>query len=191
MKQAPVEYRAQRGMTMIVVLVLMAAMLLGGLAMAKITESGLMVSGNLSIKERAIQASEVGVNTAFRQIQALSSEDTDAGNWYFASMRNLSPDGLPANVDWDKVPSLDVGTANTASGFKVQYVVERLCSVATVTDAESQCLLKQVDDKQNPSSAKAGVEALDPPSGKQYRVTVRVSGDRNTLTVVQTLVTRG
>jgi len=188
MKQGCFECRAQRGMTLVVVLVLMAVMLLGGLAMAKITESGMMVSGNVSIKERAIQASEVGVNTAFRQIQALSSEDTNVGDWYFASMQNQSPDGLPASVDWDKVPSLDVGTA---SGFKVQYVVERQCTVAKVTDPESQCLLKQVDDKKNPSSSKAGEEALDPPSGKQFRVTVRVSGDRNTLTVVQTLVTRG
>ena len=60
--------RADRGMTMLVVLVLMTVTLLGGLALARMTEIGTLASGNAAFREASLQASEVGANTAFAAV---------------------------------------------------------------------------------------------------------------------------
>ena len=57
--------RGQRGVTMLVVLVLLSVMLLGGMALARLTEVGTLASGNTAFREAAVQASEVGLNTVF------------------------------------------------------------------------------------------------------------------------------
>lgn len=46
--------RRQQGVTLIVVLVLLLVMLLGGLSMARMSEVGTLVAGNVSFKERAV-----------------------------------------------------------------------------------------------------------------------------------------
>ena len=71
----------QRGVTMLVVLVLLSVMLLGGLARARMTEVGALASGNSAYREASLQASEVGLNTAYEAVKALSNEETQAGAW--------------------------------------------------------------------------------------------------------------
>jgi Tfp pilus assembly protein PilX len=176
---------AQRGMTLLLVLVLLSVMLLGGLAFSRMAEVGTLVAGNMAAKERALQASEVGINTAYAQVQALGDENADSGTWYFAQARAVSAQGLPQGIDWDAAPEIRVGSNDE---FRVRYVVDRQCSVALVADPEQQCLLRQADTL---NSAKAGAETIDPPSGKQFRVTVRVTGPKDTSSFVQALVTRG
>ena len=63
--------RSQRGVTILVVLVLLAVMLLGGLAMARMTEIGTLASGNTAFREASLQASEVGLNEAYAALQAV------------------------------------------------------------------------------------------------------------------------
>lgn len=167
---------------MLIVLVLLSVMVLGGLALARMTEVGTLIAGNTAFKESAVQASEVGVNTAYARVQALATEEADAGNWYFARMLDQTGDGLPDDLDWDATPEL------TAGAFSVRYVVERMCDTLPVADPQQQCLLKR---DESIKSSKAGAEEYDPPSGKQFRITVRVIGPKNTRTFVQALVTRG
>ena len=51
--------RPQRGMTMLVVLVLLSVMLLGGLALARITETSTLASGNAAFREASDRKSVV------------------------------------------------------------------------------------------------------------------------------------
>lgn len=181
---------SQRGASLVVVLILLMVMLMGGLSLARMTEIGALVSGNVAFKERALQASEVGINTAFQAIQLLpesTGENADKDGWYFAAKRESGKDGMPTNIDWDGAARVLVGGSNE---YDVRYVVDRMCSLAAVDDPETQCLLKQANTLK---SAKGGdgSEAIDPPSGKQFRITVRVTGPKSTSTFVQALVTRG
>ena len=64
----------QRGVTIVVTLILMMVMLLGGIALARLTEVGTLAAGNSAYHEAAVQASEVGTNTAFAAIKALASD---------------------------------------------------------------------------------------------------------------------
>lgn len=174
--------RAERGVTMLVVLILLTIMLLGGMALARMVEVGTLSAGNVAYREAALQASEVGVNTAFAAVNALTDETSASGAWYTPAEIAKDGNGLPS-VDWTSasIPKITVGT------MTVQYVAERACTVANVTYPLRQCLVKQIPQ---PESRKAGAEQQDPPNSKQFRITVRVTNERGTETYVQALVTR-
>jgi type IV pilus assembly protein PilX len=173
--------RAQRGVTLVVVLVLLSVMLLGGIALARMTEVGTLAAGNSAFRETSVQASEIGVNTAFFAIQGLTDENSNNGNWYFAQAQANGADGLP-NVNFDAAPELVVGA------YSVRYVVDRVCTGALpITDPLRQCLVKQVPQLESATDK----EKPDPPMARQFRITVRVTGPKETRTFVQSLVTKG
>jgi hypothetical protein len=72
--------------------------------------------------------------------------------------------------------------------YRVRYVVERLCNTSPVTNTMQQCLVKEVPQIE---SSKAGQESIDPPNSRQFRVTVRVTGPKETQAWIQSLVTKG
>jgi Tfp pilus assembly protein PilX len=166
---------------MLVVLVLMSVMLLGALALARLTEVSTLATGNMAYHEAAMQASEVGINTGFAAVQAIANEDTSLAGWYWATEQAKDSNGLPT-VDWSSAPQIAVGT------MTVRYVAERACTVTPVVYPLRQCLVKQIPQ---PKSRVAGTEELDPPNSKQYRITVRVTDQKGTQTFVQSLVTKG
>jgi type IV pilus assembly protein PilX len=172
----------QSGMTMLVVLILLAVMLLGGMALARMSNVSTLVSGNVALKERAVQASEVGINTAYATVSAATFPETPSqAGWYYDTAQPLDTAGLPSGVN------LDNGRQVTVGAYDVRYVVERMCSVSAVTDPLQQCLLRQMDIE--PSCKGTNCPGVDQPGGKQYRITVRVSGPQGTRTIVQSLVT--
>jgi Tfp pilus assembly protein PilX len=171
----------RRGVTTLVVLMLMTVMLLGGLAMARIVESSVLVGGNVATREASIHASEIGWNTAYTAVKALANENADAGGWYWATMIAADADGIP-NVNWAATPTVSVGR------YTVTYAVERMCTVAILTASSRECLVK--------SSAPPENRDFDPPdhipkNSRQFRITVRVTDARGTQTWVQSLVTKG
>ncbi|MBK9359795.1 MAG: hypothetical protein IPM99_01080 [Rubrivivax sp.] len=171
----------QRGVTMVVVLVLLTVMLLGGMALARMTEVGTLAAGNAAFRETSLQASEVGVNTAFAAVQALVDENTSAGNWYYATTQAQDANGVPT-VDFDLAPELVVGA------YRVRYVVDRVCTGAMpVTEPLRQCLVKQVPQIESATNK----EKPDPPTARQFRITVRVMGPKDTQAWVQALITKG
>jgi len=180
MKRTTTGTSGQRGVTLIVVLMLMAVMLLGGLALARITEIGTLSSGNSGYREASLQASEVGVNTAYAAVKGLADEEANAGTWYWATIRTATG-GIP-DVDWNTTPEVVVGN------YRVRYMAERMCNTAPVTDTLRQCLVKQIPQVE---TNRFGQEPLDPPNSRQFRITVRVTGPKDTETWVQSLVTKG
>jgi hypothetical protein len=174
--------RPQRGVTILVVLVLLSVMLLGGLALARMTEIGTMAAGNSAYREAALQASEIGLNDVFAQVRAVANENVAVGNWYRPTTLATDANGLPV-VDWDTLPEIVVGQ------YSVRYVADRICEGALpVADPLRQCLVKQIPQL---TSADYNKEKLDPPNAKQFRVTIRVTGPKGTQTWVQSMVTEG
>lgn len=176
--------RAQRGVTMLVVLVLLSVMLLGGMALARLTEVGTLASGNTAYREASVQASEVGLNTAFERIrEELADENAAQAGWYWPTAQATDANGIP-QVDFDAAPTIEVGV------YTVAYVAERLCEGAMpLENPLRQCLVRQIP--QDVESRTDGKEELDPPNSRQFRVTIRVTGPKDTRTWVQSLITRG
>lgn len=173
--------RAQRGNSIVLVLILLTVMLVGTLAMARIAEVSTLAGGNAASGDAAMQASEVGLNTGFAAVRALANEDNANGGWYWPTTRPSDAAGIPT-IDWSAAPEVVVGN------YRVRYAVDRLCSVAPVTDALRQCLVRQVLQTE---SNREGAERPDPPNSRQFRVTVRVTGPKDTQVWTQAMVTRG
>lgn len=173
--------RASRGVTILVVLMLMSVMVLGGMALARMTEVGTLASGNNASREVSLQLSEVGINTAYMAIRGLASEDVNVPDWYWATTLPTDANGVPT-VTWANAPLITVGA------YSVRYVADRMCTVATVTDSLRQCLVRHVPQTE---SARVNFEGVEPPNTRQFRITVRVTGPKDSETFVQTLVSRG
>jgi len=175
--------RLQRGVTMLVVLLLMVVMALGGMALARMTEIGTLASGNSAFREASLQASEVGLNTAYMAVRAIAPADegTSVGTWYWATIQNVDTAGIPL-LNFAVAPEVVVGS------YSVRYIVERMCTVANVTATLRECLVKQAPQTE---SARVGQDRLDPPNSRQFRITVRVTGPKSTETWVQSLITKG
>ncbi len=176
---------SQRGMTMLVILILMTVMLLGALGLARITEGSTLVSGNVATKEASLQAAEIGWNTAYAQVKALVDDSANTGGWYWATMQPTdSATGLPTTIDFDRTPAVAGGVGR----YTVNYAVDRLCTQAVVSANARECLVKQADVMEGRD---ADAPDYQPKSARQYRITVRVTDERGTQTWTQSLVTKG
>ena len=173
--------RSQHGVTSLMVLIMMTVMLLGSLALARMTETGALTSGNVAGKEASVHAAEVGWNTAFAAVKAITNEDVDAASWYWATMQAQDAAGIPT-IAWTNAPVLTVGR------YSVSYAVERMCNVTPITASTRDCLVKMADVLED-----RGSDDLDyvPHTSRQFRITVRTTDAKGTQTWVQSMVTKG
>jgi type IV pilus assembly protein PilX len=169
----------QRGMSLIIVLVVLAMVLVGGLAMLRSSEVSSLVAGNVSFKEAATQATDIGISDAAKALDAMANMDSNIANVYFATRQAEDNYGLPTTVDWSAVPASAVGN------YSVQHVVERLCQTTPVTDPLADCMVR---DAEAPGSNKVGSQAYKNPATVYYRITVRVTGPKSASAFVQALV---
>jgi|EndMetStandDraft_4_1072995.scaffolds.fasta_scaffold10230_3 Tfp pilus assembly protein PilX len=182
--------RHQRGGSLFLVLIVLATLMLSGLALARMTDTGTLLAGNLASRAAALQAAEVGVNNGYAAVKGLTDEEsTSATGWYLRTLdQNQTAQGLPNSVAWSSAPTSTVGA------MTVSYYVERVCdyTTAAITDATKQCLLKEVDMPVNRAEDPGDRNRqLDNPSATQFRITTRVTDQRNTTVYVQALVTKG
>ena len=173
---------------MLMVLLLMAAMLMGALAFARITEVGSLVSGNLASKDSSFHAAEVGRGYAFAALQALPNRDADSGGWYWAKQQPTNPDtGIPSTINFAATPQVP----GNVGRFTVTYAVERLCNATgEIKDSARYCVvLNPPPGDGDPPDKNFDSKDYMTVGARQYRITVRVTDARNTQTWTQWLVT--
>jgi type IV pilus assembly protein PilX len=172
----------QQGSSLVIVLVMLLVLMLGALAAVRSTETTALTAGNSAFRMATRQVADVGINTALATISATSfAPDTAVANQYFNMRQVEDVYGMPSTVDWSKVAK------TTVQNYNVQYVVERLCSVATVTDPVNQCV---TDSQPASGSNKLGNDPYVAPSTIAYRVTVRTTGPKNAESYTQALLSK-
>ena len=169
----------QRGVALLIVLVVLAITLVGSLAMLRSGEVSSMVAGNVSFREAATQATDIGIADAAKALDIQTNLDTNIANTCFATRQPDDAYGIPTTINWANVPIKTVGNYN------VQHVIDRLCQVTPVTDATGTCMVR---DSESAGSNKAGSLAYKNPASVYYRITVRVIGPKSTAAYVQALV---
>jgi len=180
---------AQQGVSLIIALLCLIALTLAGLALIRSTDTTNVISGNLAFRQAALHTTDVGVETAFAQIDTIAAASLDS-NYpsgcatgacnYYPTRQATNSTGVPTAINWTLVPSTTID-----SSYTVQYVLDRQCDAPTpVTDVRTQCMNTGAALV---GSKKAGVEALSKPVQVYYRATVRVVGPRNTESIVQAL----
>ena len=207
----------QTGVVLLIALIVLIAMTLAGIAMIRSTDTGNVVAGNIAFRQAALQEADVGVDAAFNALttSSITSTTATAGPRYYAIMQtattapalgaNGAPSYIAAMTPGDAVGTADAygGTGFSATtGNRVRYVIERMCNLvpvsggvaahipATAAEIKANCLTYNPAAGTNNSSRNAlrvQLSNIVTPI-VYYRVTVRVDGPRNTLSMAQSII---
>jgi type IV pilus assembly protein PilX len=183
----------QRGIVLIVALIVMVATILAAIALISSIDVATLISGNLAFRQSGVQAADAGVEVARKWLMAqpTANLETPRAPSYWATF-NGGAVGVfnPATFDWTNNASAMTTDPNT--GNTVAYVVHRMCGNTGAPDP-STCVTAKTSGSDEGSSKriKEGGEYFDagsPGFTPFYRITVRVSGPRSTVTYVQAVI---
>lgn len=184
--------RTQRGVVLVISLIILVALSLAGLALVRSTDTANVISGNMAFRAAAVQAVDVGVEDAFLSIAGATgyalAPETGVANKYYPQIQDATgpdgvPDGLP-DITWSSVAG-----ATPTDGNTVRWVAERMCSGLTTTRELILANCSTAPGNPN-SSQKPGLQPTNQNFAVAYRVTVRVEGPRNTVAMAQAIVAR-
>lgn len=189
----------QRGVVMMVAMVVLVAMTLAGIALTRSMDTTNMIAGNMAFKQVSVQAADVAME------QAVSFIEANGGTGALGA--DLLANGYRATVDYAP-PAMDTFWKNLEAANSIcylgaagctnnknqavadtlgnvrGYVIERMCQGATCAVVQHQVLS---------GGCCEGPDCGDIPcysNDQMFRITVRVTGPRNTNTYVQTFVTQ-
>jgi type IV pilus assembly protein PilX len=189
--------RKQRGIVLLISLIVLVAMTMAGVALMRSVDATVVVAGNLAFKEAAIQVADKGSQQAViwlsNNAAGATLQATDATNGYFSARPVAEPDWFDIN-SWDQSVALNGGNPD-ASGNVIRYVIHRMCTQPDTpyngdnAGVANECGLyfPLSTAAQGGSMTVGSPQFLGTPQ-LYYRVTTRVDGPRNTLSVVQTSV---
>ena len=192
----------QSGVALIMVLIMLAAMMIAGVALIRVVDSANMISGNFSFRQATLNIADLGVEAAVAELKEIRANSSEAPYpagcttfcRYFPARSvgsvMLDPRGLPilGSVDGTatRVINWSGNDVNAVPrGYSVRYVIDRQCKVAPVTDAVNQCINYA---PQSGGSKKSGATVFSSASVIYYRVSIQVSGPRNTQSHVQVML---
>lgn len=183
----------QSGIVLMVALIMLVAMSLAGVALMRSVETAVMVAGNFAFKEAAVQSTDLGVQAAATWVGTTNKNspaslyDDNPAIGYFSSMPAVDPNFFDDGA-WTQSAQVN-GGAPDAAGNRVRYIVHRMCPLPGLnwSDPDNECMIQMTSAAEGEgSSNKPGAP---PPMALPilyYRVTTRVDGPRNTVTISQT-----
>ncbi len=198
--------RTQRGVTLLFGLIALAIMMIGAAAMVRSMNTSLVMSGNLGFKrdltnqaERATAAVMALMNTGALKTEA-ARQSADVTRNYSARILATNAQGVPNALVDDAAFTTFGAVSNditvTDQGVALRYLVDRLCVNTGVADG-NHCTMSDpgapmggsasVTQRADDSSANGGGGVL--PRQTVYRLSIRVSGPRNTQAYFQTTFT--
>lgn len=187
----------QRGVVLVIALIVLVGLTLAGLALMRSVDMTNIIAGNMAFQQAATQAADTGTEAAVTWLEAnntgtfLHSDQTG----YSATVQN--PSGTQT---WDNfwvtvlaqrspLPLITTMTADASMGNTVAYSIQRLCaSAGDPTAPSTRCTLSQSAAASTGSSMGAGVVAFQYNGQVLYRITTRVSGPRNAVSYIQTII---
>ncbi|WPB57650.1 hypothetical protein [Xylophilus sp. GOD-11R] len=202
----------QHGFSMIVALVALVVMALAAVSLMRTVSTATLVSGNLAFEQAAVTAADIGVEAAVVWLEnnsglASSGSATACSASVGATVlacNQLARGYIATRTDpgasqswgglWDSLVSggatpitlTDTKTDNTAA-----YLIQRMCT--SVGDASSAIGCSSAPSSAYCGSSKAtdsnaGAGNISCSSPTYYRITVKVTGPRNTTGYIQAMV---
>ncbi|MCO5108980.1 MAG: hypothetical protein M9907_18145 [Burkholderiaceae bacterium] len=201
--------RKQRGIVLLIALIALVAISLGGIALMRMVDAGVMISGNLAFKQTAAQAGDAGTEAAIEWLTASSDElasDVAAAGYYATWRTGCDLLGTRSGDPEDDVvwtagdsPLVRCGMVAAAvasdrlpEGYSATYVINRMCdNEGPPNDPAVFCSTYQSTSSGSGSTkggASYGQKPLTGTAQQYYRITTRVVGPRNTESIVQAVV---
>lgn len=187
--------RTQRGIVLFVALIVLVAMTLAGLGIVRSMDSGTAVTGNLAFRQSSTQVADIGIQQAFQWVLAnhatLNNTNTVAG--YYSAQQ--TPDWYDANT-WAAAPALTYASGvGVPADYTVSYIVHRMCTQPNTAHNGSNAGVPNKCGMSTDNVNEGGPVGAPGAEGEfgglnrvYYRITVRVVGPRNTVSLVQSMV---
>lgn len=189
--------RRERGVILFIALIVLVAMSLAGVALMRSVDTNVLIAGNLAFRQGATAGGDWGVEHGRGWLTAnpgvLNSDQPAGAGFYWANWQQaldlIGSQPLVADYDWSGAN--DLGT--DAAGNQVQYVIHRLCDTAGAPN-NVQCVRSTLATGSGPGTGgsqavqDAGGGTLPGTSSVFYRITVRITGPRNTVSFVQAVL---
>lgn len=193
----PVGQVRQHGVVMIFCLIVLVILLSGGVAVIRSTNSSLFSAGNLAFKRDLLNQGEQAVAHVLALFQGAgglatsgSTQSDNANLNYKASQLASNAQGIP-NVLLDNDTTFntvgkDTNDLTGSTGrVRIRYLIDRLCSSAGVASSNN-CVQAQ----SAPTGGTAGEGGPAVTTASVYRVTIRVTGPRDTQVFMQSSFTK-
>lgn len=195
-KRTPNYKLAQQGVVLFISLIMLVAMTLAAIGMIRSVDTGNLVSGNMAFKQSSVLAGDRGIQEGFAWLNSnianLSNSNLAVG--YFSSIQGGDPNWFAEDI-WQN--AVTVAGAD-AAGNTVQYVIHRLCTQPDTAynginaGVANQCATSLTTTPASNAavgtSVKLGASVYQTNPMVYYRITSRVLGPRNTVSVVQATV---
>jgi type IV pilus assembly protein PilX len=196
---------AQRGVVLFISLIVLVAMTLAGIALFRQVGTGVIIAGNLAFKDNATSVGDYGLESARTWLMNTKTAgidtNTDQANYYCAAWQSNFD---PATFDWTAAASDCANnkgsyrvTADDGTGNEVRYIVHRMCRYigslnkpAPPNDTQPQecVVLGAAGAGGSKGGGQYGVLPLSNTQQPYFRITVRVTGPRNTVSFVQSMM---
>lgn len=198
--QAPAR---QRGVIVFIALIVLVAMTLVAIGTMRSVDTSNVVSGNLAFKQATLSATDQGIEAAYRWLitnagsTVLNNDNSTLGYFSSAPAANNEPDWTNLNDPvWQQAACAVPGCTSDGSGNTATYVIQRMCTEPNTTyngtGATSQpntcATLSGSSGGETGSSHQVGASQFSSTPQIYYRITARVVGPRNAVSVVQTMV---
>lgn len=186
----------QRGVVMIFTLIVLLILMIGAVALVRSMNSSLSSAGNIAFHRDLVNQGEQALSNVMTEfktgaapLSGVTIADLPAAN-YVSTTLPTNAQGVPTVLlGGDPVFATVALPANDIPGatpdVTIRYVIDRLCS-ATGVASSADC----VQSTALPTGGTANRNtAVAPPSSTVYRLSVRVTGPRNTQAFLQTTFT--
>jgi len=187
---------AQRGLVVFVSLIVLVAMTLAGLAVMRSSNTAILTAGNLAFKQNAVMSGDAGLEQAISNYlrtvgPALLENDGPSGSGYYATW--LVAGAPPTEFDpitwtgWTD-PNKRAAAGVDVAGNTVTYVIHRMCLTPGPVNQDQCVVLTGELSSGTKSGASYGEKAIKGATQPWYRITARITGPKNTISYVQSMV---
>ena len=179
-----------RGVVVLVVLLLLVAMSLTGIALLRSGETHGLIAANHAFQQGALLSAENRIETARTWLVSNSTSkllfNDSAADGYFATA--ASGVGLINNpqFDWS---TLATNPLSNAAGYQARHVIHRLCNVAGDPASGIDCVRSPITASSSKSAPSSNNSPMNAPGAVVYRITIQITGPRNTVSYVQAYIT--
>ncbi len=193
----------QRGVILFIALIALVTIMLAAIALVRTVDTSNIVAGNVAFKQAATLSGDGGFESAIKWLTTTDTSNSSINQWVAAVAPapthpfnttngalgyyvNADPAlSLTANTTWTTANSASGGT--DASGNVIRYIIQRMCRDALNYLTEGNCLFSDAAGGPGSNSVVGYSGAGASVGGKSplYRITIRVTGPRNTLSYIQ------
>jgi len=185
--------RAQRGIALPVMLIMLTVLLVSSIYLLRSTTSTTLTTSNLAYEAALSKSADLGLHTAFDWLSGVDKgllTQNQAANGYVATLNPAWTARTPAF--WDGAAAITEPVTN----LRIEYVIHRMCTAVGAYNAANSCTLTSA--RRNVSAPTQVGDSLssDAPAYQDkpqlhYVVTARIFGTRGGNVVNQTVVMMG